>query len=149
MPQDNQRSDDARKKALKMTIAGGLSFWVSIFATSLTPLAAEYRAALSISYLPMLVEALLGGMIVSFCLSYCLLNFNDKLPARDAIEKSLILSLVALSIASIRMYVAASRTSDVFYVMVTGIVINVPRFLTVGFVLGYLIKRGSGVKAGV
>ena len=34
---------------LKLTLAGGLAFWAANFATSLPPIAAEYRAALSIA----------------------------------------------------------------------------------------------------
>lgn len=46
-------------KLYKLTIGGGVAFWAANLAISRTPIAAEYRAALSISYLPMaLVEAL-------------------------------------------------------------------------------------------
>ena len=37
------------KKVALLTVAGGLGFWVANFAISLTPVAAEYRAALSIA----------------------------------------------------------------------------------------------------
>ena len=33
------------KKVFKLTIAGGLVFWATTIATSLLPIAAEYRAA--------------------------------------------------------------------------------------------------------
>ena len=46
-----------------LTVAGGLAFWLANLAISWTPIAADYRAALSISYFPMLLEALLGGPI--------------------------------------------------------------------------------------
>ncbi len=47
-------------KLYKLTIGGGVAFWAANFAISRTPIAAEYRSAFSISYLPMaLVEALL------------------------------------------------------------------------------------------
>jgi len=55
------QSKEIWRKALVLAIAGGLGFWVANFAISRTPIAAEYRAALSISYLPMLLESLLGG----------------------------------------------------------------------------------------
>ena len=45
----------------RLALAGGVAFWATTFATSLLPIAAEYRAALSISYLPMvLVKSLVG-----------------------------------------------------------------------------------------
>ena len=37
------------RKALVLALVGGLGFWVANFAISLTQIAAEYRAALSIS----------------------------------------------------------------------------------------------------
>jgi FlaA1/EpsC-like NDP-sugar epimerase len=146
---NQQRSYDLRNKAMKMTVVGGLVFWAANFATSLTPLAAEYRAALSISYLPMIVESLLGGMIVSCCLSYLLLHFYDKIPARNAIYKSMLLSFVALSIASIMMYIAASRTSDTLSVLLIGTVLNVPRFLAIGLVIGYFVKKEAEMRVSV
>jgi hypothetical protein len=143
---DQQRSHDLRNKVMKMTVVGGLVFWAANFATSLTPLAAEYRTSLSISYLPMIAESLLGGMIVSCCLSYLLLHFYDKIPTRSAIYKSMTLSLVALSIASIMIYAAASRTSDTFGVLLIGAMLNAPRFLALGLVIGYFVKKEAGME---
>ena len=138
---NQQGSYDLRNKAIKMTFVGGLVFWAANFATSLTPLAAEYRAALSISYLPMIVESLLGGIIVSCCVSFLLLLYYDKIPTKGPISKSVTLSLVALPIASIVTYIAASRTSDTCSILLIGGVLNVPRFLALGFAIGYFLKR--------
>ena len=44
------------KKLYQLTFGGGVAFWAANFAISRTPIAAEYRAALSISYFPMLLE---------------------------------------------------------------------------------------------
>ena len=76
-----------------LTVAGGLGFWMTNFAISLTPIAAEYRAALSIPYLPMLLEALIGGLLIGFCVSYFLLRFFDKLPTKSPILKSVTLRI--------------------------------------------------------
>ena len=87
------------KRALELAVAGGVAFWATNFLISLTPIAAEYRAALSISYLPMvLVESLIGGLVIGFCVSYFLLRFFDKIPTKNPILKSLILSFVVLLI---------------------------------------------------
>src|SRR4030066_293464 len=75
-----------------LAAVGGLAFWVVNFAISRTPIAAEYRAALSISYYPMLLESLFGGLIIGFWVSYCLLRFFDRIPTCDPIIKSEILS---------------------------------------------------------
>jgi hypothetical protein len=74
------------RKASILAMGGGLGFWVANFAISLTPIAAEYRAVLSISYLPMLLEALFGGLIIGFCVSYFLLRFFDNIPTKNPIQ---------------------------------------------------------------
>lgn len=67
---NQQTSHEFYKKLFKLTVAGGLAFWVANFAISRTSIAAEYRTALSISYLPMIIESLIGGLIIGFCVSY-------------------------------------------------------------------------------
>jgi hypothetical protein len=140
-----QTSYEFYKKLFKLTIGAGSAFWAITIAFSLLPIAAEFRAALSISYIQMvLVESLLGGMIIGCCLSYFLLHFFDKIPTKNPILKSEILSFVALVIVLILVQVAASRTSDALHVFLIGAVGNVPRFLFVGIVIGYLYKRLYG-----
>ena len=135
------QSKEIWRKASILAIAGGLAFWVATFAISLTPIATEYRAALSISYLPMIVASLIGSLIIGFFVSYFLLRFFDKIPTKNPILKSVILSFVALGIVSILVGVAASRTSDALHIFLIGVTLNIPRFLFVGIVMGYLYKR--------
>src|SRR5512135_3138247 len=89
------------KKVFVLTLVGGLAFWLANFAISRTAIAAEYRAAMSISYNPMLLESLIGGLMIGFCVSYFLLRFFDKLPTTNPILKSVILSLIVLVIVTI------------------------------------------------
>jgi hypothetical protein len=127
-----------------LAIAGGLGFWVANFAISLTPIAAEYRAALSISYLPMLLEALLGGLIIGFCVSYPLLRFFDKMPTKNPILKSVIVSIIALLIVTMLIEVPAkffTLTSDALRYFLIGAMFNVIRILALGIVIGYLYDR--------
>ena len=140
-----QTSHEFYKRLYKLTIGGGVVFWAITIAFSLLPIAAEFRAALSISYIQVvLVESLLGGMIIGCCVSYSLLRFFDKIPTKNPILKSEILSFVALGIVSILLGVAASRTSDALHVFRIGAMLNVPRFLILGLVIGYLYKRLYG-----
>jgi len=135
------------KKLFKLAIAGGLGFWAANFAISLTPIAAEYRAALSISYLPMLLEALVGGLIIGFCVSYFLLRFFDKIPTKNPILKSVILSFIALIIVTILIEVPSkflTTTSDALRYFLIGAMFNVLRILALGIVIGYLYKRLYG-----
>lgn len=93
----------------QLTLAGGLAFWAANFATSLLPIAAEYRAALSIAYVPMvLVESLVGGLIVGLLVSFFLLRLYETLPTESPIFKAELLSAVALVVFTVR----ADRRSD-------------------------------------
>src|SRR5512136_863749 len=134
------------KKLYKLTIGGGVAFWVANFAISRTPIAAEYRAALSISYYPMLLESLLGGLIIGFCVSYFLLRFFDKIPTKNPILKSVILSFIVLIIVTILLGVPASflTQSDALRYFLIGALFNVLRILALGIVVGYLYKRLYG-----
>jgi len=74
-----------------------------------------------------------------------LASFFDKIPTKNPILKSEIVSFVAYVIVLILLGVAASRTSDALHVFLIGATImNVPRFLFVGIVIGYLYKRLYG-----
>jgi uncharacterized membrane protein len=138
------QSKEIWRKALVLTIVGGLAFWVTNFAISRTPIAAEYRAGLSISYFPMLVEALVGGLIIGFGVSFFLLRFFDKIPTKNPILKSVILSLIALIIATILLEVPSHfliPNSDPMRYFLMGLLFNVLRILALGIVIGYLYKR--------
>ena len=138
------RSKEFWRKASALAVAGGAGFWLANFAISRTPIAAEYRDALSISYLPMLLESLLGGLIIGFCVSYCLLRFFDKIPTGNPMLKSLILSFIFLIIVTILIEVPSSlltTTSDTWRYFLIGAMFNVLRIFALGIVIGYLYKR--------
>jgi NhaP-type Na+/H+ or K+/H+ antiporter len=134
------------KKLYTLTIAGGVVFWAATIAISLLPIAADYRAAGSgYSIRTVWVDSLLVGMIVGCLVSYSLLRFFDKIPTKNPILKSEIMSFIALVIALLLIEVPASfRTSDALYYFLIGAMLNVPRFLLLGLVTGYLYKRSYG-----
>jgi len=97
------------KKLYKLTIGGSIEFWALTIAFSLLPIAAEFRAALSISYFQVVfVDTLLVGIIISCYVSYFLLRFFDKIPTKNPILKSVILSFVPYVMVLILLGVAAS-----------------------------------------
>jgi len=135
------------RKASLLAVGGGLGFWLANLAISLTPVAAEYRAALSISYVPMLLQALLGGLILSFCVGYCLLRFFDRIPARSPILKAMLLSSVALVVVTLLMEVPAkflTSTSDAWRYFLIGLAFNAVRILALGVAVGHLCGRLDG-----
>jgi hypothetical protein len=131
------------KKAFVLTLVGGLAFWLANFAISRTPIAAEYRAAMSISYYPMLLESLIGGLIIGLWVSYPLLRFFDKIPVKDPILKSVILSSIVLVIVTISLGGPSSffATNNVLRYFIIGTVFNVIRILALGIAIGYVCKR--------
>jgi hypothetical protein len=143
---NRQESYGVYKNLYKLTIGGGVAFWAANFVTSLTPIAAEYRAGLSISYVPMLVQSLLGGLVIGCCVAYSLLRFFDKVPTRNPILKAGILSFVALVLATTMTGGTGSLLglSDALHYFIIGAMVNVPRFLILGITIGYLYKRLYG-----
>ena len=131
------------KKVFVLTLVGGLTFWLANFAISRTPIAAEYRAAMTISYYPMLLESLIGGLIIGVWVSYPLLRFFDKIPGKDPILKSVILSLIVLVIITILLGGPSSffATNNVLRYFIIGTVFNVIRIFALGIAIGYTSKR--------
>ena len=138
------RMKGIRARVLVLAIAGGLGFSVANFAISLTPIAAEYRAALSIPYLPMLLASLVGGLMIGFCVSWFLLRFYDRIPTKNPILKSVLLSLIVLIVATILVEGPArllTATSGALRYFLIGAVFNVLRILALGVVVGHLYGK--------
>jgi uncharacterized protein YneF (UPF0154 family) len=135
------------KKVFKLTIAGGLVFWATTIATSLLPIAAEYRAAYSDwSIQTVWVYSLLVGMIIGYCVSYFLLRYFDKIPSKNPILKSVIITFIALIIAVIlidvpQSFFEMSNSFNALYYFLIGVMFNAARFLLLGIVIGYLYNE--------
>jgi hypothetical protein len=129
------------KTLFKLTIGGGIAFWMITIAVSLLPIAAEYRAA-RWSAETVWVGSLPAGLIIGFLVSFFLVRFFGRIPTKNPIPKSMILSLIAFVIATILLEAPASLgTSDALNYFLFGTMLNVPRFLFVGVAIGYLCKR--------
>jgi len=135
------------KKLFKLTVGGGLVFWATTIATSLLPIAAEYRAAYSNwSMQTVWVTSLLMGMIIGYCVSYFLLRYFDKIPSKNPLLKSMILSFIALIIAVLlidvpQSFFGMSNSFDALYYFLIGVLFNIARFLLLGIVIGYLYNE--------
>jgi len=129
---------------LRLTIGGGVVFWAITIATSLLPIAAEYRAAYSNwSMQTVWVASLPMGMIIGCCVSYFLLRHFDRIPTESPISKSVALSFVGLVIATILIDVPMSLhgPSDALNYFLIGITFNVARFFSLGVAIGYLYQK--------
>ncbi len=132
------------KKLFILTIGGGVVFWLTTIAISLLPTAAEYRSAFSKANIQTVwVASLPAGLIIGCCVSYSLLRFFDKIPAKNPILKPVIISLIALVIITILNLVPHSYLGqrDVMQYFFIGIMLDAPRFLFLGIVIGYLYRR--------
>ena len=131
------------KNVLLLTLTGGLAFWLANFAISRTAIAADYRAAMSISYYPMLLESLIGGLIIGLWVSFLLLRFYCQTPGKDPIIKSVLLSFLVLVIVTISIGNPSTykQTSDVSRYFLIGTVFNVIRITALGIAIGYVCKR--------
>lgn len=143
---DKRQTSSAYKKTLTLAVAGGLAFWAATIAISLTPTAADYRIAESIASIQSVwVGGLIIGLIMGFLISYILVRFYGKIPTKNPILKSLILTFIALLILLIVIEVpSALRTGDALYYFLDGVLLNVPRFLVFGIVVGYLYSKLYG-----
>ena len=135
------QSQMAWGKLALLAVAGGLGFWFANLAISLTPLAAEYREALSIQYLPMLLEALLGGLLIGFCVSYFLLRFFDRIPSTSPMVKSLLLCCAVFVVVTLIVEGPAkfgTAGSDAWRYFLIAALFNGLRILALGVAIGYL-----------
>jgi hypothetical protein len=136
---EKRRSYGVYKRPWKLTLVGGVAFWATTIATSLTPFGAEFRAISSTAYAVVIVGALLAGLFVAYGVSYCMLFYFDRLPTKNPIQKSLILSFtVLIIIQTLATLLHHSNTLDYF---VISTVTNIPRFLSLGIFVGYLYSR--------
>jgi len=138
-----QASRKFSKRLLLLAAAGGAAFWIIDFVISVSPIAADYKAAFSISSLPVaLIEALSGGLVIGLCVSFCLLRFYDRIPSKKPIFKALMLSFAAMGLIEVLSTLANPSHASVYLLIDTGM--NVPRFLALGLVIGYLFDKQKG-----
>jgi len=135
-----ESSRDFSKKLLKLAIAGGAAFWVVDFVMAVSPIAAAYQAAFSFSSLPVaLFVALVGGMVIAFCVSFILLRFFEKILGKKPIFKAMILSFGAMVIIEVLSALGDPSHASVYLLLDSGM--NAPRFLALGMVIGYLFEK--------
>jgi hypothetical protein len=145
--QNKRQRSICNKKLIWLTMGGGAVFWATSVVTSLLPIAAAYRAAFSDwSIQTVWVGSLLMGMMIGCCVSYALLRFYTKIPAKGPILKAVIISAAALIIAMLLVDVPMflQKPSAPFYYFLTGVMLNAIRFLLMGIAVGCLYKRLCG-----
>jgi len=135
-----QASREFSKKLLMLAAAGGAAFWIIDFVISISPIAARYKASFSISSLSVaLVEALVGGVVIALCVSFFLLRFFNRIPGKNPIFKAVFLGFFIMAVIEGLSALGNPAHASIYLLLDTGM--NVPRFLALGLVIGYLFDK--------
>jgi len=123
-----------------LAATGSAAFWITDFVMAVSPIAAAYKAAFSFSSLPVaLVEALAGGLVIAFVVSFFLLRFFKRIPGKNPIIKALLLSFTAMVIIEFLSALANPAHASIYLLLDTGM--NIPRFLALGCTIGFLFDK--------
>jgi len=124
-------------------LAGAAAFWLANLAISLTPVAAGYRSALSIPYVPMLGEAAAGGLVVAAVVAFLLTRFPDRVPGHGPLGKALALAVGALLLLTLFLALPSlsrSKVADPGHWLLVGTAINTIRILALGVTIGLVTR---------
>ena len=131
-----------------LTLSGAAAFWLTNLAISMTPIAAAYRSALSIPYVPMLLEAAVGGLVVAGAVALLLTRFPDRVPGLGPLLKAILLAVGALVLLTVLVEVPAKLGSELAepgHWLLVAMAFNTIRFLALGVTIG-LIARGRATR---
>jgi hypothetical protein len=137
----------SRSEWLALTLVGAAAFWTTNLVISLTPVAAAYRAALSIEYVPMLVEAAVGGVVVAGVVALVLVRFPHRVPGTGPVRKALLLATGALVVLTLVLEVPSKLGADVddaFRWLLVATAFNTVRVLALGLAIGLAARAREG-----
>ena len=127
-------------------VAGAIAFWSANLVISLTPIAAAYRSAMSIAYVPMLVEAAVGGLLIASVVALVLVRYPERVPGTGPVSRALWLSAAALIVLTVLVEVPSkllSGVSDPGHWVLVATVFNVIRVLALGVAIGLVTRAGQ------
>ena len=125
-------------------MAGAVAFWSANFVISLTPIAAEYRSALSIQYVPMLIQAAFGGLLIASVVAVVQVRYPERVPGTGPMSRALWLSAAALVLLTVFVEVPSklgSGVADPGHWLLVATVFNVIRVLALGVAIGLVTRR--------
>lgn len=131
-------------------VAGAVAFWSANLVISLTPIAAAYRSAFSIAYVPMLVQAAVGGLLIATVVALVLVRYPERVPGTGPLSQALWLSTAALVLVTVFVEVPSklrSGVSDPGHWLLVATTFNVIRVLALGLAIG-LVTRSEKTGAG-
>lgn len=145
---DAGRSEPRGARWWVLTLCGGAAFWLTNLAISMTPIAAEYRSAMSIPYLPMLLEAAAGALVIAGAVSLLLTRFPNRVPGSSPLSKAVLLAVGALVLLTVLVDVPAKLGADLAepaHWLLVALAFNTLRLLALGVTIG-LVARGRATR---
>ncbi|MGA8046916.1 MAG: hypothetical protein WCA30_11695 [Dermatophilaceae bacterium] len=145
---DPGSSDRRTARWWVLTLGGGAAFWLTNLAISMTPIAAEYRSTLSIPYVPMLLEAAVGGLVIAGAISVLLTRFPSRVPGSGPLPKAVLLAVGALVLLTVLVELPTKLGSELAEPgrwLLVALVFNTIRFLALGLTIG-LIARARATR---
>lgn len=131
-------------KWIRLTLTGGIAFWVTSILTSLLPLAAAYRAVLSNwSAQTVWIASLFAGLLIGGFVSCTLLRHYGKIPAKGPLTKAMLVSFCPLIVFTIVIDVPMCIQDQGYsaQVFLTGFLFNAARFLLLGAATGCQYRK--------
>lgn len=127
-------------------LAGAAAFWLANLAISVTPVAAAYRSAVGIAYVPMLLEAAAGGLVLGGAVAFPLVHYPAKIPGAGPLTKAVLLGAVALVVLTIGLELPSKLSSgvdDPARWLLVATEFNVIRILALAVTIGLVTGHGS------
>jgi hypothetical protein len=125
-------------------VAGAVAFWSANFVISLTPIAATYRTAMSITYVPMLIQAAVGGLLLAGVVAAVLVRYPDRVPGTGPLSRALWLSAATLVLLTVFVEVPSklgSGVPDPGHWLLVATAFNVIRVLALGVAIGLVTRQ--------
>lgn len=127
-----------------LTLAGASAFWVANLLISLTPVAAAYRAATGTTYVPMLVESLIGGIVIAAGVAVAVLWRQRRPPQQAPLRAALRPAGLAIVLATVVVEVPAKLLGpnpSGWGTLAVAAAINVIRIAALGIAIGVVSSR--------
>ena len=145
-PRSAKSAGSPRSRWWGPAVVGAVAFWSANLVISLTPIAAAYRSAISIAYVPMLLEAAVGGLLIACVVALVLVRYPERVPGTGPLSKALWLSAGALIVLTVFVEVPSklrSGVSDPGHWLLVAMVFNVIRVLALGVAIGLVTRSGQ------
>ena len=132
---------------LRPAMAGAVAFWSANLVISWTPIAATYRSAMSITYVPMLIQAAVGGLLLAGVVAAVLVRYPDRVPGTGPLSRALWLSAATLVLLTVFVEVPSklgSGVPDPGHWLLVATAFNVIRVLALGVAIGLVTRARHG-----